>query len=157
MTDIGVFPKITNVVSQGHRNARDVIAGADIKAGQVVAYAATGVSNTVIPAIKGTTGSVAGVAAYDIASGEKGTIYINGAIVNVANADSATSIDAGDLVEYNDNTVGGTVSTCVAETVTTGTTLVVNCLGVALDDIPGGGVGRVLIQMQCTKLAPPVT
>jgi hypothetical protein len=152
MADITTFPTITAVVSQGHHNARDVIAGAAIKAGQVVAYARTGVSNTVHPAVKGTTGGIAGVAAYDIASGAKGTIYTNGAIVYVANADDTTAIGAGSLVEHNDNAVGGTVSALVAAATTAdGEALYNDVLGYALDDIAGGATGRVMIQMQTSR------
>ena len=153
MADITAFPTIYEVVSQGHHNARDIIAGAAIKAGQVVAYARTGVSNTVHPAVKGTTGGIAGVAAYDIASGARGTIYTNGAIVYVANADDTTAIDAGDLVEHNDNAVGGTVSALVGVAATTaaGEALYNDVLGYALDDIAGGATGRVMIQMQTSR------
>jgi len=152
MADITAFPTIYQVVSQGHHNARDVIAGATIKAGQVVAYARTGVSNTVHPAVKGTTGGLAGVAAYDMASGDKGTIYTNGAICYLANADDGTALDAGDLLEHNDNAVGGTVSAVVAAATTAaGQALYNDIIGYALDDIAGGATGRVMIQMQTSR------
>ena len=151
MTDISAFPTITQVCDQGHQFARAVKAGAAIKAGQVVAYADTGVSDTVHPHIKGTTASIAGVAAYDIASGSWGTVYLNGAIVYVANADDTTGIDAGAVVEGNDNAVGGTVSAAAnAATTAEGEEYKNDILGYAIEDIAGGATGRVMINIGVT-------
>ena len=151
MADIGTFPTITQVCDQGHRNARAVKAGADIKAGMVVAYADTGVTDTVHPHIKGTTASIAGVAMYDIASGSWGTILTNGAIVYVANADDTTGIDAGAVVEGNDNAVGGTVSAAAYELTTAeGEEYKNDLLGYAIEDIAGGATGRVMINIGVT-------
>lgn len=151
MTDIGTFPTITQVCDQGHKNARAVKAGAAIKAGQVVAYADAGGSDTVIPHVKGVTASIAGVAAYDIASGSWGTVFLNGAIVYVANADDATGIDAGAVVEGNANAVGGTVSAAAyALTTGVGEEYKNDLLGYAIEDIAGGATGRVMINIGVT-------
>jgi len=146
MADINAFPTITQVCDQGHRNARAVKAGAAIKAGQVVAYALTGVTDTVHPAKYGVTGSVAGVAMYDIASGSWGTILTNGAIVYVANADAATAIDSGAWVQVDDNAVGGTVS-AASQAETSAGELTGYIVGMAVEDIAGGATGRVQINI----------
>jgi hypothetical protein len=157
MTDISAFPAITQVCDQGQRNSRAFKVGATaVKAGMAVAYAATGVDDVIVPALQGTTGSLVGVAANDAAIGAWVNVYIDGATVYVANADSATGIDAGDLVEYNDNAVGGTVSTKVqATTPATGTTLINNVLGYAVEDIAGGATGRVMIHLQSLQGGSP--
>ena len=151
MADINAFPTIYKVADQGHQNARAVKAGAAIKAGMVVAYADTGVTDTVHPHIKGTTASIAGVAMYDIDSGDWGTILLNGAIVYVANADDTTGIDAGAVVEGNDNAVGGTVSAAAyALTTAVDEELKNDLLGYAIEDIAGGATGRVMINIGVT-------
>lgn len=157
MTDISTFPTITQVCDQGHRNSRAYKVGATaVKAGMVVAFAATGVTDTIIPALKGTTGSIAGVAANDAAVGAWVNVYEDGAVVYVANADSATGIEAGDIVEHNDNAVGGTVSTKVqATTPATGATLINDVLGYAVEAIAGGSTGRVKIAIQTYQGASP--
>lgn len=147
MADIGTFPTITQVCDQGQDKARAYKAGAAIKAGQAVAFALTGVDNTVYPARKGVTGTVVGVAMYDIASGSWGTILKNGAIVEVANADDTTGIDAGAFVECNDNAVGGTVS-AASQLVTSAGELTGNIVGVAQEDIAGGATGLIEISIQ---------
>jgi hypothetical protein len=153
MSDISTFPTITQVCDQGQRNSRAYKVGATaVKAGMAVAFAASGDTDTIVPALQGTTGSVVGVAANDAAVGAWVNVYENGAVVYVANADSATGIDAGDLVEHNDNAVGGTVSTKVQGTTpVTGATLVNNVLGYAVDDIAGGATGRVMINIQAVQ------
>ena len=146
MTDITAFPTITHVVDQGHQFSRAFKAGAAIKAGQVVAFARTGVTDVVHPHVKGTTGSIAGVAAYDIASGSWGNIFQDGAIVYIANADDTTGIDAGAPCEGNDNAVGGTVSAAAWEATVAGE-LYMDILGIAVEDIAGGANGRVQIKI----------
>jgi hypothetical protein len=150
MTDITAFPAITHVVDQGHQNGRAYKAGAAIKAGQVVAFARTGVTDVVHPHVKGTTGSVVGVAAYDIASGSWGMIYGDGAVVYVANADDTTGIDAGAPVEGNDNAVGGTVSAAAWEATVTGE-LYMDIVGIAVEDIAGNATGRVQIKIDISN------
>lgn len=143
MADIVAFPTIRNVLAGGE-NIINLKAGADIKAGQVVAIHATGVSMTVHPAKKGTTGQPMGVALYSVSSGAQVAVACTGCIVYVANADDTTGIDAGDPLEDNANVVGGTVSALPLSAV--GSVAVVKyCAGYALDDIAGGGTGRMLI------------
>lgn len=150
--DITAFPTITQVCDQGYRNARAVKAGAAIKAGMVVAYADVGVSDTVHPAVKGTTATIAGVAAYDIASGSWGTVYLSGAIVYLANANDTTAIDAGAVVGTDDNAVGGTISVLTGVQTTTGE-LRMDVVGYAIEDIAGGATGRVMLQIQTVAVA----
>jgi|SRR3990170_5625007 len=144
MADITAFPTIRNVLWQGN-NLIQMTATTAVKAGQVVAINATGVSMAVDPAVA--TGKAIGVALYDAAAGEEVTIAGPGCIVYVANADDTSTFDAGDYLETNDNTVGGTVS--VAAVAATGGATVTShfdVIGVALDDIAASGTGRMLIQ-----------
>lgn len=109
MADTDPFPTIRNVLVAGN-NLQTFKAGADWKAGMQLAFHGTGVSKTLHPAIKGTTGMIKGVALYDVTSGDSGAVACRGCRCYVANADE-TIIDAGDPLEDNDNAVGGTVST----------------------------------------------
>lgn len=140
MADISAFPTIQQVVYTGD-NFQSYKAGAAIKAGQVVAIHGTGVSRTVHPAVAGTTEAPLGVAVFDAASGAEVTVAGIGCIVYVANADDTTAIDAGHFAIVNDNAVGGTVSSLVDTAVT-------YAVGIAIDDIAGGGTGRILINPQ---------
>jgi hypothetical protein len=71
------------------------LAGAAILAGQIVAFAASGVSRTVHPATA-SLGSPVGVAAFSAAIGESVTVYGDGCEVKVElSADDGTA-DAGD-------------------------------------------------------------
>jgi hypothetical protein len=69
-------------------------------------------------------------------------------IASVLNADDTTGIDAGDYLEMNDNAVGGTVS-AAALTASGATATPHYCIGIALEDIAGGGSGKCLIAPQC--------
>lgn len=90
-------------------------AGAAILSGQVVAFAATGVDNTVHPAIE-TTGSLVGVALATVASGERVPVAGNGSILTVMTAADSTTVDAGDWV--SNSTVAGTVIVLVGDIAT---------------------------------------
>ncbi len=148
MADISAFPTIRNVLVKGD-NIQNYKAGATIVAGQVVAIHGTGVSRTVHPAIKGTTDAPCGVALYGAASGGYLAVAGKGCWVYVANADDTTVIDAGDYVEDNDNSVGGTVSTAARSDA--GAVAVFKfCVGVAVDDIAGGGTG--VVELICAPL-----
>lgn len=146
MTDITAFPSFNPSEGGNVQNVSTFTAGAAITMGQVVAFATTGVSGTVHPAITDTTGQVIGVALYTVASGAKVAVALNGSIVKVANADDTATIDAGDVLVANDNAVGGTVSvaTSVATASTLGAGIVV---GIALDDIAASSYGRVLLSV----------
>lgn len=143
MADISTFPTLYTV---GHQlgTVLNMTAGEAITAGQVVGFAATGVSETVV-VMDATSGEQAlGVAMYDAASGAPIAVLSLGCIAEVVNADASTAIDAGDLLEQNDNAVGGTVSaaTQTASGVTATNHAVV---GIALEDIAGGASGKALI------------
>lgn len=140
MADITAFPTLHDVLYDGD-NIKDYTAGAAITAGQVVAIHGTGVTKTVHPAVKGTTGRPAGVALYTVASGEKVAVAGPGCRVYVANADDTTAIDAGDPLEDNDNAVGGTVSALALA----GSLVIRWCAGYADDDIAGGGTGVMTV------------
>jgi predicted RecA/RadA family phage recombinase len=144
MADIGTFPTIRNVLAEGD-NIGIFTATTAVTAGMVVAFAAAGVSGAVIPAVKGVTiGNPIGVAITNIAAGAKGPVAMNGCIVYVANAESNVDIDAGDVLEPNDNAVGGTVS--AAGLVDAGVVLVYKYkVGIAIDDILRSETGRMLI------------
>lgn len=145
MTDITTFPTIKNVVEFGD-NILPLVAGEAITAGQAVGPAATGVSGSVV-AMDATSGEwPIGVAVFTAASGAPISVASIGCVVYVANADDTTGIDAGDWVECNDNAVKGTVSTVVvAATGGATATLHLGVLGRAIDDIAGGGTGRIIV------------
>jgi hypothetical protein len=141
MTDISAFPAIRNVLYAGS-NFQTFTATTAVKAGQVVAINATGVSDAVDMAVG--TGTPVGVALYDAAAGAKVSVAMDGCWVYVANADDSATIDAGDTLEMNDNAVGGTVnaaaltkSGAVAETFM--------AVGYAIDDIAASGTGRMKV------------
>jgi len=90
-------------------------AGAAILSGQVVAFAATGVDNTVHPAIE-TTGSLVGVALASASTGDMVPVAGNGSILTVYSAADNTTIDAGDWV--SNSTVAGTVIVLVGDIAT---------------------------------------
>lgn len=142
MVDIAVFPTIQRVLYTGG-NTNSYIAGATILPGQLVAFAASGASMTVVPAVNGVTGQPVGVAIGRAEHGEEVAIAEDGCIVYVVNADDTITIDAGDALEDSDNVVGGTVSTLA----TSGGAAVKYRAGFAIDDIAGGGVGRMKVSV----------
>lgn len=136
MADINVFPTMHDVLKSGD-NTLNLKAGATIKAGQVVGAHATGVSGEVIPNVGATPAT--GVALYDAASGAPIAVASTGCVVDVANADASTVIDAGTWVTIDDNAVGGTVSAIDAGMPAA------EVVGFTLDDIGGSGVGRIML------------
>jgi hypothetical protein len=130
-------------------------AGSAILSGQIVSFAATGVSRTVVPATSA-TGSPIGVAAHAIASGAQGTILMDGCVCKIElSADDGTA-DAGDWIGVS--TVAGTGivrdPAIHAHDVVVGLGMAV---GVALDDIAAGAStvgGKGYIKVQT---APPWT
>jgi hypothetical protein len=158
MTDISSFPTIKNVVKGDSGTIINGKAGETISAGQVVGIAATGVSDTYV-AMDETTGErPIGVAIFDATSGDRLSIASFGCIAKVANADDTSAIDAGSLVETNDNSVKGTVSEVspradLASAVidaTNDTTIDGhhNVIGMALEDIAGDSEGYILVAPQ---------
>jgi len=153
MAAIGTFPTIRNVLYSGN-NIHQFTATAAVKAGQVVSFAATGVSGAVNKAVSGTTGQPIGVALYDAAAGAKVAVACSGCVVYVANEDDTTGIDTGDVLMCGTNAVGGTV---VLATLTNAgaVALKVYVCGIAIDDIAGAGTGRMLVK--CDYMLAPNT
>ena len=150
MADIAAFPDMGDDILVSGDNIKRYIAGAAITKGQVVAIHGTGVSDTVHPAVKGTTASVEGVALATVASGELVAVAGDGCVVYVANADDTTAIDAGSGIEDNDNAVGGTVSALPANS-GAATAAYANLVGIAVEDIAGGATGkaRLICSITC--------
>jgi hypothetical protein len=144
--DITVFPTMHDVLKQGD-NIQSFTATTAVKAGMVVAINATGVSGAVDKSVAAAGSRSIGVAIYDVASGGKVAIAMTGCIVNVANFHDTSTIDAGDYLETNDNTVGGTVATAAVADVSGAVgTNHLDVIGIALDDIAASGTGRMLVQ-----------
>jgi len=145
MGDISAFVTGTPIMHNNGPTFSFTASGA-ITAGQVVSIDATGVSGTVRAAVAEAGESPIGVALITAADGELVTVALPGAIVYMTNADDTTAIDAGSFVETNDNAVGGTV-TAAAESATGGATATAHfqVIGKAIDDIAGGGYGRVIV------------
>jgi len=131
-------------------------AGSAILGGQIVSFAATGVSRSVIPATS-STGAPIGVAAHDIASGAEGTIYMQGTVCKIMlSADDGTA-DAGDWIGVSTVAGCGIVRDPAIQAHDTIVGLQ-NAIGLALDDITAGaatvgGTGYILIQTSCPVCA----
>jgi len=149
MGDITTFPTIRNVLYSG-TNIHKFIATTAVTAGQVVAFAATGVSGAVIPAVKGTSGQPIGVALYGAAAGSLVTVACSGCICNVANNSATGAIDAGDLVYDDDALNGGTVCIVPVQAGGTATGLVQYLVGIAIDIIAANSYGRILVKCETT-------
>jgi hypothetical protein len=121
-------------------------AGAAIKRNMVVAFAATGVSGTVHPAVSGTTGAVVGVALTDAAIGKKVAVALDGSVVTVREGAGST-IDAGDYVAADDAAATG----CVKGIDTTATNY--DVIGIAIDDFSANGLGRIIVRPQAVTKA----
>jgi hypothetical protein len=76
----------------------DFIAGSAILAGQVVAFAGTGVAWSVNPCNGVTTAGVVGVALHTAAAGEHVAVAGPGSVIKVQNSDTANTMEAGDIV-----------------------------------------------------------
>jgi hypothetical protein len=142
MTGIGTFPTIREPLKAAGLILNCIASGA-LKAGMVVCYAATGVTDTVIAHVATADLIPVGVVIADAASGAKVAVASVGSIVTVANADDTTTIDAGGPVGPNNNAVGGTVNevTSPGGSTTTSNWIV----GFALDDIAASGTGRIVV------------
>lgn len=136
MADTATWTTISHVLDSG-TNLQTFTAGADIKAGMVVAYASTGVSDTVHPAVAGTTEAPIGVAIIDADSGDMVTVACEGCIVYVREG-TGNAIDAGHWVSDDDAAATGCVKTAV-------TTATGYGIGIAVDDIAANGSGRIKI------------
>ena len=137
MADIASFPTIRNVLVSGD-NIQDFTAGAAITAGQAVAFHGTGVDKTVHPCVTGTTGTIAGVALYSVASGAKAAVAGRGCQCKVANGESDAAGDAGDPVAGYGTTTAGTVK--VAPIAAAGATCTLHIIvGYLLEDMANSG------------------
>ncbi len=129
-------------------------AGSAILAGQIVGFADTGVSRSVVPATNA-TGSPIGVAAHNIASGARGTILMEGCVCKIElSADDGTA-DAGDWIGLSTVAGCGIVRDPAIQAHDTIVGLQ-NTIGQAIDDISAGastvgGKGYIII-----KTSPPV-
>ena len=133
MGDISTFPTIHRTLIRGD-NIGTFTATEAVTAGQVVGIAATGVSNAVVPMDKTSGEQSLGTALYSQGAGEKVAVAMDGCVVTVVNADDTTGIDAGSIVGQDDNAVQGTVLAATAFAV-----------GIVLEDIAGGGSGKMLV------------
>lgn len=160
MSDIAAFPTLQQVFYSGN-NRRTFIASGTILAGQVVCFASTGVSDTVLASVAGAGTKPIGVACEPATDGQKVLVAMDGCEVDVVIADGTTGVDAGDLVEPNDNAVGGTVNTytlraALGSTVIDGTndTTIDSqswTIGQALQDgtaSSAGGTVRIIVRIQ---------
>ena len=143
MADISTFPTIHQVVKDDSGAIRTFTFTEAASAGQVVGFAAAGVSNAVVPMDATAGEQPIGVALYAVEAGDKGAVAMDGCIVEVANADDTTAIDSGDYVELNNNTVKGTVSALALTQFTANHYIA----GIALEDIAGSSTGDILVQV----------
>lgn len=139
MADTSTFPTINPLDGEGREGAiLNLTAGGTIKAGQVVAFNATGVAKTVEACNGETTTAPIGVALYDATTGQRVAVASTGSVVTVCEG-AGSAIDAGDLVGPDDAAVLGcikTVSSAASASV----------IGIAIDDIAANGTGRILVQ-----------
>lgn len=143
MADIAAFPTVRNVLVSGD-NINTYTAAAAIKAGHVVAFNATGVSDTVQACAVGTTLGIAGVALYDAALGAKVAVAGPGCICNVVNGLDGTNWDAGTFLKAYGTTTPGTVTLAAL----TGGVAPLNIVGLAIDNntaTSAGATSKVLI------------
>lgn len=153
MADITTFPTIRQVLWAGN-NLQYFTATTAVTAGQVVAINATGVSGAVDPSVATAGSRSIGVAVYDASAGAQVTVAMAGCIVYVAAADDTTGVDAGGFCETNDCAVKGTVSEA-SVSATGGATVTshFDIIGIAYDDIAGGGTGRMIVAPMCLTQA----
>lgn len=127
MAGISEFPDIPDTVQGAFGTDMSFEASSAILAGQAVQLASSG---KIAPATASSQ-KVIGVAIYDIPADTVGAVRVLGA-TTCANGDGSTAITAGAAVTAG--TLGGVVAA------TTGA-----ILGIALEPIAGGGVGKVLV------------
>lgn len=130
MAGISAFPAIMDTVQGAFGADQSFEAAANILAGQVVKLNSSGkLEVATTPA----TDKIIGVALYDIPNGTIGAVRVAGVTV-CANGDASVAITAGAAVSAG--TLGGVVAA------TTGA-----ILGVALEPIAGGDVGKVVVAL----------
>lgn len=143
MAGIAAFPAIHQVVIDDRGPIRTFTFTEAASAGMAVGFAATGVSNAVVPMDATAGEQPIGVAVYDVEAGDMGAVAMDGNIVVVANDDDTTAIDAGDHVGPINSTVQGAVVPIALGIKTAD----IYFLGIALEDIAGGATGEILIQV----------
>jgi hypothetical protein len=151
MGAIAAWVTMRDVLKSG-KNIALFTATTAVKAGQVVAYNATGVSNAVEAAVSATTARPIGVALYDAGVGVLVAVALDGCVVMVANSDDATTIDAGDMIQASANAVGGFVDTCPITTAGA-VPVLYETIGIMLDDVAASGQGRMLISADLSTTA----
>ena len=130
MAGISAFPAIMDTVQGAFGADQSFEAAANILAGQVVKLNSSGkLEVATTPA----TDKIIGVALYDIPNGTIGAVRVAGVTV-CANGDASVAIAAGAAVSAG--TLGGVVAA------TTGAVL-----GIALEPIAGGDVGKVVVAL----------
>ena len=130
MAGISAFPAIMDTVQGAFGADQSFEAAANILAGQVVKLNSSGkLEVATTPA----TDKIIGVALYDIPNGTIGAVRVAGVTV-CANGDASVAITAGAAVSAG--TLGGVVAA------TTGAVL-----GIALEPIAGGDVGKVVVAL----------
>lgn len=139
---IAAFPTMTDVLVHDAL-VRTYTFTEAASSGMAVGFAATGVSNAVVPMDATAGEQPIGVAIYDVGAGEKGSVAMNGCVVLVANDNDTTAIDAGDHVAPAGTTVQGTVLLAPLGIKTAD----LYYLGIALEDIAGNGTGEVLVSV----------
>jgi len=151
MADISAFPALSSIVSgddslllseQGP--IQTFTFAADTKAGQVVIYV-SGTSGSVTPAVGATDEVVAGVALYDVDSGDKGAVAMAGCIAKVVNFSTSVAITPGQWLITNDNAVKGTVGALTLTPAGTTVTQYTNVVGVAIEGIAVSSYGFAVI------------
>lgn len=128
-------PATFDAAPEGIGPTKTFIAGAAILEGQVVGFAATGVSRGVIPTDTDASAGVVGVAMHDAASGAKVAVALVGSVIKVCEGKGA-AIDAGDFVQTCD--IAGCVKTMVVTAAGEG-------VGIAIDDIAANGTGYIIV------------
>lgn len=141
MAGIAAFPTIHGVVKNDSGPLRSFTFTEAASAGMAVGFAATGVSNAVVPMDATAGEQPIGVAVYDVEAGNKGSVAMDGNIVVVANDDDTTAIDAGDHVGPISSTVQGAVVPIALGIKTAD----IYFLGIALEDIAGSATGEILV------------
>lgn len=138
MGDTTTFPSINPLDGGREGVILNPVAGGTIKAGQVVAFNATGVAKTVEACNGETTTAPIGVALYDATTGQRVAVASTGSVVTVCEGPGA-GCDAGDLVGPDDAAVLGCIKTVTS-------VASASVIGIALDDIPANGTGQILVQ-----------
>lgn len=143
MAGIAAYPTIHQVVINDSGPIRTFVFTEAASAGMAVGFAATGVSNAVVPMDATGGEQPIGVAVYAVEAGDEGAVAMDGNIVVVANDDDTTAIDAGDHVGPISSTVQGAVVPIALGIKTAD----IYYLGIALEDIAGSATGEIMIKV----------